>query len=269
MEIKFVDAHGHLNFPEYDIDREAVIERCREKGVLAVTVSVDTESSCKALELAKKYPDVVRATAGLHPMCAWGEAPEAKISADELRKTVTAAASMLEVVAVGECGLDYARLPAGDEAAIKLRQREVFIAHIEAAAAAKKPLMIHCRDAYDDVLGILEESRRAGHATPANFHFYSGDEAHLKRILDAGDTVSFTGVITFASSYDSLVQFAPLDRILSETDCPYVTPAPHRGKRNEPTYVEEVVKRLAVLKGLDFDPTATILLENARRVLQV
>ena len=77
MEIKFVDAHGHLNFPEYDIDREAVIERCREKGVLAVTVSVDTESSCKALELAKKYPDVVRATAGLHPMCAWGEAPEA------------------------------------------------------------------------------------------------------------------------------------------------------------------------------------------------
>lgn len=266
---KFVDAHGHLNFDVYDEDREAAIQRCREKGVLAVTVGVDIESTCRAGELARKYPDVIRATAGLHPLYAFGDTKEAKMPLGEIRAAVLGASALPEVVAIGECGLDYARLPAGEEAVAKARQRETFAAQIEAAAASGKPLMIHCRDAYDDVLGMLDEARGGGANVRAHFHFFAGDESHLRKILDAGDSVSFTGVITFADSYDSLVKYPPWERLLSETDCPYVTPAPHRGKRNEPAFVVEVVKRLADLRGATFDQAAVALRQSAARILGV
>lgn len=269
MEARLVDAHGHLNFDVYDADREAVIQRCREKGVVAVTVGVDVETTCRAGELARKYPDVVRATAGLHPLYTWGERKGATMPLDELRAAVVGAAELPEVIAIGECGLDYARLPVGDEAAAKARQRETFMVQVEAASRSGKPLMIHCRDAYDDVLGVLGEARGGGMPVRAHFHFFAGDEGHMRRILDAGDSVSFTGVITFADAYDALAKYPPWDRLLSETDCPYVTPAPFRGERNEPAFVEHVVARLAALRGVSPDEAAGHLRASAGTLLGV
>lgn len=264
---RLVDAHGHIQFEQFDADRDLVIGRCRAAGVAAVTVGVDRASSEAAAALAVAHPDVVRATAGVHPLYVYGAESEAATTPDAMRASLATLAARPEVLAVGECGLDYARLPAGEEAAAKARQRETFALQVEVAAAAGKPLMIHCRDAYDDVLGLLDDVRRSGLAVRAHFHFFAGDEGHLRRILDAGDSVSFTGVITFADSYDNLVKYPPLDRLLSETDCPYVAPAPFRGKRNEPSYVEEVVRRLAALRNLDFEDAAAALRQNAGGIL--
>lgn len=260
--VRAVDCHGHLNFDVYDADRAEVVSRCRESGVASIAVGVSAESSARAIELAG---DGRYATAGLHPLYVKGGSSEeegegwdAAVFAGLAQNPVT--------VAIGECGLDYSRLPVAGEAEAKALQQAAFEGQIAIAAATGKPLMIHCRDAYDDCLGVLDAAARGGLAPRANFHFFAGSEDHLRVILDRGFTVSFTGVITFADSYAPLVRYAPWDRILSETDCPYVSPKPHRGKRNEPAFVWETVRALAALKGASEAEAAETLLGNARRV---
>jgi TatD DNase family protein len=124
--------------------------------------------------------------------------------------------------------------------------------------------MIHCRNAYSETLKILSKKKIVfGDKLRGNFHFFSGNLAEAQEILDLGFNFSFTGVITFAKDYEELVKFAPLERIFSETDCPYVTPAPYRGKRNEPFYVSEIAKKIAEIKGLDEVEVSRILVQNA------
>lgn len=260
--VRAIDCHGHLNFDVYDIDRGAVVARAKEAGVASIAVGVSAESSARAIELAG---DGRYATVGLHPLYVRGGSTEEE-GEDWDAAIFAGLAQKPAAVAVGECGLDYSRLPSGDESAAKAIQRGAFEGQIAVAAAAGKPLMIHCRDAYDDCLGLLDEAARGGLAPRANFHFFAGSEDHLRVILDRGFTVSFTGVITFAESYAPLVRYAPIDRILSETDCPYVAPKPHRGKRNEPAFVAEVVRAIATLKGLDEAAVEPQLLRNARQV---
>jgi TatD DNase family protein len=263
--VRAIDCHGHLNFDVYDVDREAVVARAKEAGVASIAVGVSAESSARAIELAG---DGRYATVGLHPLYVKGGSTEEEGESWEPATFATLAENPA-AVAIGECGLDYSRLPAGDEASAKALQRACFEGQIAIAAAAGKPLMIHCRDAYDDCLGILDEAARAGLKPLANFHFFAGSEEHLKIILDRGYTVSFTGVITFAQSYAPLVRYCPLDRMLSETDCPYVAPVPHRGKRNEPAHVVEVVRSIAALKGVGEAEAESQLLANARRVFGI
>ncbi len=260
--VRATDCHGHLNFDVYDADRDEVVARAKEAGVASIAVGVSAESSARAIELSG---DGRYATVGLHPLYVKGGSTEEEGEAWDAA-VFAGLAENPAAVAIGECGLDYSRLPAENEAAAKALQRAAFEGQIAIAAAAGKPLMIHCRDAYDDVLGIFDEAARGGLAPTANFHFFAGSEDHLRAILDRGFTVSFTGVITFAESYALLVRFAPWDRILSETDCPYVAPVPHRGKRNEPAFVWEVVRALAALKGAGEAEAAETLLRNARRV---
>lgn len=259
--VRAIDCHGHLNFDVYDVDRDEVVARAKEMGVASIAVGVSAESSARAIELAG---DGRYATVGLHPLYVKGGSTEEE-GEDWNADIFAGLAQNPAAVAIGECGLDYSRLPAGGEAAAKALQRAAFEGQIAIAAATGKPLMIHCRDAYDDVLGILDEAARGGLAPTANFHFFAGSEDHLRVILDRGFTVSFTGVITFAESYAPLVRFAPLDRILSETDCPYVAPKPHRGRRNEPAFVLEVVRAIARLKDLPEATVAPQLLQNACR----
>jgi TatD DNase family protein len=263
--VRAIDCHGHLNFDCYDEDRDLVVARAKEAGVASIAVGINVESSARAIELSG---DGRYATVGLHPLYVKGGSTEEE--GEEWNADVFATlAQHPALVALGECGLDYSRLPAGDEANAKALQRAAFEGQIAIAAAAGKPLMIHCRDAYDDVLGILDEAARAGLKPNANFHFFAGSEEHLKVILDRGYTISFTGVITFADSYAPLVRYAPLDRILSETDCPYVAPVPHRGKRNEPAHVVEVIKAIARLKGVGEAEAEAQLLANAGRVFRI
>ena len=165
------------------------------------------------------------------------------------------------VIALGECGLDYYRI---DEST-KDVQIENFVAQIELANKLQKPLMLHIRNAYDDALDVIRNHAKV----KGDVHFFAGDWAIAKKFLDLGFTLSFTGVVTFTHDYDEVVRNAPLDMILSETDAPYVTPAPHRGERNESTYVRYVVQKIAEIRGEPTEKISGQLLENAGRVFRI
>jgi len=177
-----------------------------------------------------------------------------------------------KVVAIGECGLDYFRSqssrsksnlgeePAGDGERFDLaggsltsekereRQKQIFEAQIKLAVSEDLPLMIHCRDAHKDVLEILESYKKeSGEKLRGNIHFFSGDIDTAKKYFSLGFTISFTGVITFTDDYNDVIRNSPIENILAETDAPYVAPVPHRGQRNEPVYMKEVIKKIAVI----------------------
>jgi TatD DNase family protein len=275
--MKYFDAHTHVNFVAYKDDTEATILRAKDAGVGMNIVGTQLDTSKAALALAEKY-DNVWATIGLHPVHTSKSYHDVK-ELGEGGKEFTSRGEVFDmeaykklgaserVIAVGECGLDYYR---GDESN-KAQQREVFMQHIELANTLGKPLMLHIRaseksqDAYEDALELLKTHAKVKGDT----HFFAGNWETAKKYLDFGFTLSFTGVLTFTHDYDEVVKNAPLDMLLSETDAPYVTPAPHRGKRNEPAYVEHVVRRIAEIKGETLEKTAEQILENAKRVFKI
>jgi TatD DNase family protein len=269
--MKYFDAHTHVNFVAYDEDREATIQRAKDAGVGMNVVGTQKDTSAAAIALAEKY-DNIYATIGLHPIhtsksyhdekelgeggkefTSRGEAFDMKIYEEFGRHP--------RVIAIGECGLDYFRL---DEKT-KETQKDAFVQQIELANTLGKPLMLHIRNAYDDALEVL----RAHAKVKGDVHFFAGDWDIAKKFLDLGFTLSFTGVVTFTHDYDEVVKNAPLDMILSETDAPYITPVPLRGKRNEPAYVEHVVRKIAEIRGEDFEGVAQQLMANARRVFSI
>lgn len=268
MNMKYFDAHTHTNFVAYDEDREATILRAKDAGVAMNIVGTQLDTSRAAVALAEKY-DNVFATIGLHPIHTSKSYHDAK-ELGEGGKEFTSRGEMFDasayealgrnprVIAIGECGLDYYRA----EADTKEVQAKAFIEQIELANQLGKPLMLHIRNAYDDALEILKAHAKV----KGDVHFFAGDWETAKKYLDFGFTLSFTGVITFTHDYDEVVKNAPLDMLLSETDAPYVTPEPHRGKRNEPAYVEHVVRRLAEIRGEDFEMVREQIMANCKRV---
>ncbi len=255
------DAHSHLQFPEYDADRDAVIGRMRAAGVKTIAVGTDLRTSRSALALAEQYLDDIWATVGMHPTNPEG------FDADVLR----ALAGNAKAVAIGECGLDYYRI-APDALKIKERQKALFADQMVVAAEAGKPLMIHCRpsrgtdDAYEDLADIM---RTDGHGLIAVVHFFVGSSATAERLLALGCYFTFGGVITFARDYDEAIRRIPVERILLETDAPYVAPAPYRGKRNEPAYVVEVAKKMAEIKKIDYEEVVAVTAQTARAVFGI
>lgn len=269
--MKYFDAHTHTNFVAYQDDRAEVIARAKEAGIGLNVVGTQFDTSRTAVELAKKY-DNVWATIGLHPIHTTSSHHDVR-ELGEGNKEFTSRGEQFDisnyeelgqsprVIAIGECGLDYYRV---DEST-KDVQSKAFIEQIDLANKLGKPLMLHIRNAYDDALEILKAYAKVR----GDVHFFAGDWGIARKFLDLGFTLSFTGVITFAHEYDEVVKGAPFDMILSETDAPYVTPAPYRGRRNEPLYVQEVVQRIAEIKGETLEKTAAQLLENARRVFKI
>jgi len=269
--MKYFDAHTHTNFVAYNDDREATILRARDAGVGMNIVGTQFDTSKAAVALAEKY-DNVYATIGLHPIHTSKSYHDEK-ELGEGGKEFTSRGEQFDiskylelgkdprVIAVGECGLDYYR---ADEST-KDVQKKAFVEQIDLANTLGKPLMLHIRNAYDDALEILKAHAKVKGDT----HFFAGDWNTAKKYLDFGLTLSFTGVITFTHDYDEVVKNTPLDMLLSETDAPYVTPVPHRGKRNEPAYVTEVVKAIARIKGEEYEKVAVQLLANARRVFTI
>lgn len=273
---KFIDTHAHVHFAAYKEDMDEVINRSLENGTWMINVGTKKETSQDAYELTEKYQEGVYAIVGLHPV----HTNKSFHDEEELGKDAKPFNSSGEtfdkdfylnlakqdkVVGIGECGLDFFRIPEGEEGKIFIeRQKVAFKEQIEIAIEVDKPLMIHCREAYPEVLNILKEYKKeAGDKLRGNFHFFAGTLDETKEILDLGFTLSFTGVITFAEDYKKLVEFTPIDKIMSETDCPYVTPVPYRGQRNEPVYVNEVVKKIAEIKNLDFEEVRDKLVSNA------
>lgn len=263
---EYIDIHSHISFPDFDEDREAVIGRMKEKNIWAIDVGVDLENSRKVSENAKSNREIF-ASAGLHPTDNGIE----NFNIEAYRKLF----ENPKVVAVGECGLDYYCESQSKKSNLKSKnykekQIENFTKQIELALELDKPLMIHCRDAYADLLEILRSySAVNGSKLRGNMHFFAGDWNKAERFLDLGFTLSFTGVITFARNYDEVIKNAPIDMIMTETDSPFVAPLPYRGKRNEPAFVVEVVKKIAEIRNQQFERVKEQILNNSCRVFEI
>lgn len=287
MSLRYFDAHTHVQFPTFDADRDAVMGRAREAGVGVINAGSTTETSERAVAVANAYPNTW-ATIGIHPGHAGpafhdadelglGESEEAKRVAAEgeaFNKDIFARlAADLKVVGIGECGLDYYRLE-GDVETMKERQKELFLSHIAFAKEVKKPLVIHCREAMGDLIRLLVDNKEQLNDQPGVMHFFSGTVDDARALLDLGFSFTFGGAVTYPErvgrpAYSEVVRFLPSDRFLSETDAPYVSPVPYRGKRNEPAYVIEVVKKLAEIRNEPVDVVGAQLLANVSRVFSI
>ncbi len=279
------DSHTHAHFAAFEKDYKEVISRALQAGVGLINVGTQVDTSRKAIEVAHEFEDKpVYATVGLHPThtersyhdsqeLGGGEAAKAFTSRGEVFdvNTYLELAKDPKVVAIGECGLDYYR-PA-DLIKTKAKQIEVFVQHARIAVAVNKPLMIHCRpskgsdDAYTDLLEILSDETLKN--IPKISHFYVGSPQTTKKMIAAGFYFTFGGVITFARDYDESIRLIPEDRILVETDAPYVAPQSKRGQRNEPVYVIEVAQKMAEIRGVSYNRIEEMVKENAERVFRI
>jgi TatD DNase family protein len=277
---EYIDIHGHVNFNAFDDDRDVAIRRALDNKTWIINVGTQRDTSKKAVEIANKYEEGVYAIVGLHPIHTSASYHDEK-ELGEGGKEFTSRGEVFDkdtyreflkdprVVAIGECGLDYFHM---DVESIE-KQKEAFIAQVELAEETNKPLMLHIRNnpknkdinAYADVLEILKKYPKV----KGDVHFFAGSTTDAKAFLERGFTLSFTGVITFTHDYDEIIKNTPINMIMSETDCPYVAPVPYRGKRNEPFYVNEIVKKIAEIKGLSLIETQKAIIANAKRVFDI
>lgn len=271
MNMKYIDAHCHIQFEQYAEDDVALIARMREEGVAGIVVGIDLESSKKAVALAEKHEHLF-ACIGLHPTMESDEWFEAA-SYRELAKNP-------KVVAIGECGLDYFR-PIEINNEIKHKQKAILNDQIVLAAELDRPIIIHCRpskgtqhpvgypdagDAYHDLIEILKEAKNKYSNLRGDIHFFVGGITEAQIFQELGFTISFTAVITFARDYDAVIRSVPLTSILSETDAPYVAPLSRRGAQNDPLAVIEVVAKIAEIRGEPLETVRAALLANATRL---
>ncbi|MEK7539645.1 MAG: TatD family hydrolase [Patescibacteria group bacterium] len=282
MKWKLIDSHAHVNFRPFQDDWHQVIERAHEASVGVMNVGSQLSTSRRSVEVAQEFSaDGVWAAVGLHPThLAEDHVEEDVIDGEKISFTTRqerfdhmaylGLAQRPEVVAIGECGLDYYRLPedAGKKQEYITLQKDVLKQQIGLALQVKKPNIFHCREAYDDFLKIVEKYRGQVRGV---VHCYTGDADTVERLVAAGLYVGFTGIITFPKTeyLAEAVKRVPLDRLLVETDCPYLAPVPYRGKRNEPAYVEFVAQQVAKIKGISFDLVCQQTEENTRKLFKL
>jgi TatD DNase family protein len=256
--MRLFDTHAHLHFPELLADLDAVLDRARAAGVAAmVTVGTDRETNPAAVALAERLPGVF-ASVGIHPHDA-GEATDADYAAME-----ALARDSPKVVALGEMGLDFFRnLSPPDVQVVALRRQ------LRLARRLGKPVVLHVRDAHEEALAILAEERVGD--VGGVMHCFSADVAVARRCLDLGLFISLAGPVTYknARALPDVARFVPDDRLVVETDCPYLPPEPHRGRRNEPAHVILTATRVAELRGADPDALAAVMTANAARLFRV
>ena len=279
--LRFFDAHTHAQFAAYDSDRPEVLARAHSSGVGMINIGTQKDTSRAALVFAHRHENVYAAV-GLHPIHTSKSYHDSQeLGGGEAAKGFTSRGEEFDyeyykklaldpkVVAIGECGLDYFRLGENREEQIT-KQKQAFAEQIKLAHDVKKPLMIHCRSAFPDLIEtLIFNSKFLIPDNPGIIHFFTGTVHDAKRLLDLGFCFTFGGVITFVRDYDEAIKTIPPEKILSETDAPLVTPVPYRGKRNEPAYVVEVVKKLAEIKNIPEEEMRTRILENAERVFSI
>lgn len=260
--MKTIDTHSHFNLHQFEHDLPESVARMAEAEVGTICVGIDLATSDHAMRLAQDHQNIW-ACVGQHPT-QWDE----EFDETEFRKL----AGEQRVVAIGECGIDYYREK--DRGGIE-KQKELFLKQIYLAREFNLPLMLHIRpregsmDAYEDALLVLEEYKNEWADMRGTAHFFVGTKNIAQRFLDLGFYISFSGVITFVKEYEELVNFVPLDRILPETDAPFATPLPYRGTRNQPEYVLEVVKKIALIKNLPLEDTQKALLSNSKALFSL
>ncbi len=286
--LKYIDIHAHTNFIAFDQDRQEVITRTLENDTWVINIGTQYDTSKKAVEMTKEYKEGVYACIGLHPIHTGashhdvnelGNEGQEFTSRGEIfdKEKYRALAKMGKVVGIGECGLDYYHL---EEDSIE-KQKIAFIAQIELADELNLPLMLHVRNnptekthnAYFDVYELIKKYSTRKNRIGVS-HFFAGSVEDMKRFVEIGIYISFAGPITYKPKpeicdYISVIKETPINMILADTDSPYVAPVPHRGSRNEPVYVKDIVKKIAEIKGLYEEEMAKVIIDNAKRLFDI
>lgn len=294
--MRLIDSHCHVHFRAYDKDMDDIIKKTLDAGVFMITVGTQKDTSRMGLEVAERY-DGVWATVGLHPnhltkqeFLDEDELPPSDAILSYEKKASDAAATIVKTreevfdidyyrslakhpkcVAIGECGLDYYRIPEGvnhDE--VKEKQRATVRAHFDLASEMNLPVSIHCRDAYEEQAELIREYTQAGKLTRRGvIHCFTGTESEARVFIELGFLISFSGIVTFGKNLQEVARALALEKLLIETDAPYLTPAPDRGKRNEPWRVKYVAEKIAELKGISVEEVAQVTTENAKQLFQI
>lgn len=297
------DIHSHINFNAFKDDGDEVIKKTLDAGVWTILVGSQYDTSKRAIEYAEKYEKGIYAAVGLHPFHlteqdidmneegsinnltllrdrvkmlkdknsnrASNQKIKSRVEKYDFEKYLSLAQSSKKVVAIGECGLDYYKSAKNDKKSQNL-QKQTFEKQIELALKLNKPLIVHCREAYNEVFEILKKFKsRAGNKLRGDIHCFLGNWNEAKKYFDLGFSVSFTGIITFTNAHNEVIKKSPLERIMIETDSPYLAPVPYRGKRNEPIFVKEICRRIAEIKNLDFEKVAEITAENGLKMFEI
>lgn len=273
------DTHAHVNFSAYKEDSDEVIRRAQAKGVDLILVGSQYSTSERAVQMSEKYDNVYAAIA-LHPIHL--EEKEVFHEVDDQEKVefvsraeefeydkyLQLSKSSKKVVAIGETGLDYYHLHGEDKDEQITKQKQILVKHIELANELNLPMIIHCRDAYDDLIQVLKSNRIKNGGV---IHCFIGSAEQSVELINLGFYLGFNGVITFnkADKYHEVIKQTSLEKIVTETDCPYLTPVPHRGKRNEPAFVEYVIDKIAKLKDLPVQQVEKQTDENAKKLFKI
>lgn len=266
-----IDSHAHVHDAQFDADRADVIARASAAGVAAmVTVGTNRTTSAQAVALAHRY-DTVWATVGLHPLhvaAVAAAAPDERVTEDFDADFYIHLAHDPKVVAIGEVGLDYHHFGADDDVAtICAAQKRVLRGFVDVCNAVNKPMAVHCWDAYDDMHALLAQTpvTRAG-----IIHSFVGGWKTAQKFADIGYSIGVNGIATYGTSYDKLLRMVPLDRLVIETDCPYLPPRPlARERRCEPKDVVLVAQKIADVRGVSVEEVARVTADNARRIFGI
>jgi TatD DNase family protein len=261
---QFYDTHAHLGYPDFASELPEVVTRAAEAGITKIIcIATDLESSQRAIQIAGQFPNVF-AVVGWHPSDA-AKAPE------DLRPALRDLARHPKVVALGETGMDYYRLPSrkpefssADDEPYKKKQADIFRQHLEVAAETGLNCVIHQRESLEDAISIFKPYADRVRGV---FHCYANDAATMQRIVSMGSLVSFTGILTFKNGQNirDAMAATPLDQFMLETDCPFLAPVPYRGKRCEPAYVKEISETAAQMKGCSLEELSEVTCATAIR----
>lgn len=264
----YIDTHNHVNSEAFNTDADQVIKRALDHTTGLIIIGTDYKSSKRALDLANKYENGAWAAVGLHPLSLGDETFNYDMYAT--------LAKFRKAVAIGEIGLDYNWREMDEQIEeLKKEQKRVLQEQLLLACRLELPVIIHCRQAHDDLLTILSDFRQKYKENlPKDrpwgvIHCFSGDENIAWQYFNLGLIISFTGLITFSQRWDELIRKVPSDKIMIETDAPYMTPEPYRGKRNEPVLVQYVAARMAEIRGVSVERMAEITTENAKRLFKI
>ena len=242
-----IDTHSHLNFKAYNTDRDEVIKRNQQEGLVCIDVGTDYNSSEKAVELAKNHENIY-ASVGMHP-----EVIDEGFDKEKYKEL----AKSKKVVAIGEIGLDYYQNPD------KEKQKQVFIEQLKLAEELNLPIIIHCRMAHADVIEILTNQKVRG-----VIHCFTGNWDEAQKYLELGFYLGINGII-FKLDINKTIEKCPLDKILVETDCPYLTPPMADAERNEPIFVKHIIQKITEIKEISFQEVADATTQNAKKLFRI
>jgi TatD DNase family protein len=279
----YIDTHAHVNFSAFRDDTDEVIARALDGDVDVILVGAEYKSSKRAIDIANRYEKRVYAAVGLHPIHLRDSieknfnGQEIAVKREEFNYDAYEKLAKFEkVVAIGEIGLDYFRFDLSEDIEeLKKQQKIVFFEQLKLARELDLPVIIHCRQAHDDMMAILTDFKnKFKDLFPKNrpwgvMHCFSGDENLAWDYFNIGLLISFTGIVTFSQQWDALIRKIPLDKFMIETDCPFMTPEPFRGKRNEPLLVKKVAEKIAEIKNISIETIAKATTNNAKNIFKL